>query len=110
MGQWIQVDFDSPVDPGKIFVAFDDSSSLGPSVAQVRVSTATGQVDDPLAATRAAQPLRVPDGASGWLRITVTGLSSQPRPAIGTQVSIYDISIPGVRAGRTIQRPFGSRW
>ena len=105
VGQWIQVDFDSPVDPGKIYVAFDDSSSLGPSVAQVRVSTATGQVDDPVAATSAAQPLRVPDGASGWLRITVTGLSSQPRPAIGTQVGIYDISIPGVRAGRTIAAP-----
>ena len=90
---------------GTICVAFDDSSSLGPSVAQVRVSTAAGQVDDPVAATSAPQPLRVPDGASGWLRITVTGLSSQPSPAIGTQVSIYDISIPGVRAGRTIVAP-----
>ena len=105
VGQWIQVDFDSPVDPGTIFVAFDDSSSLGPSVAQVRVSTATGQVDDPVAATSASQPLRVPDGASRWLRITVTGLSSQPSLAIGTQVGIYDISIPGVRAGRTIAAP-----
>ncbi len=105
VGQWIQVDFDSPVDPGTISVAFDDSSVLGPSVAQVQVSTAAGQVDDPVAATSAPQPLRVPDGASGWLRITVTGLSSQLSPAIGTQVGIYDISIPGVRAGRTIVAP-----
>ena len=105
VGQWIQVDFDFPVDPGTIRVAFDDSSSLGPSVAQVRVSTAAGQVDDPVAATSASQPLRVPAGASGWLRITVTGLSSQPSPAIGTQVGIYEISVPGVRAGRTIVAP-----
>ena len=105
VGQWIQVDFDSPVDPGTISVAFDDSSLLGPSVAQVQVSTDAGQVDDPVAATTAPQPLRVPNGASGWLRITVTGLSSPLSPAIGTQVGIYDISIPGVRAGRTIVAP-----
>ena len=105
VGQWIQVDFDAPVDPGTITVAFDDRASLGPSVAQVRVSTAAGQVDDPVAATSASQPLRVPAGASRWLRITVAGLSSQPSPAIGTQVSIYDISIPGVRASRTIVAP-----
>jgi arabinofuranan 3-O-arabinosyltransferase len=105
VGQWIQEDFDAPVDPGTISVAFDDSSSLGPPVAQVLVSTAAGQVADPVAATSAAQPLRVPDGASSWLRITVTGLSSQPRPAIGTQAGIYDISVPGVRAGRTIVAP-----
>ena len=105
VGQWIQVDFDSPVDPGTISVAFDDKSSLGPPVAQVLVSTAAGQVANPVAATSTAQPLRVPAGASSWLRITVTGLSSQPRPAIGTQVGIYEISVPGVRAGRTIVAP-----
>ena len=104
-GQWIQVDFDSPVDPGTISVAFDDKSSLGPSVAQVLVSTAAGRVADSVAVTSAPQRLRVPAGASNWLRITVTGLSSQPRLAVGTQVAIYDISVPGVRAGRTIVAP-----
>lgn len=105
VGQWIQLDFDSPVDPGAIWLAFDDKPSLGPPVAQVLVSTAAGQVADSVAATSAAQRLRVPAGASSWLRITVTGLSSQPRLAIGTQVGIYEISVPGVRAGRTIVAP-----
>ena len=105
VGQWIQVDFNSPVDPGTISVAFDDNPALGPPVARVQVSTAAGQVDDPVAATSASQRLRVPDGASGWLRITVTGLTSQPSLSIGTQVGIYDISIPGVHAGRTIVAP-----
>ena len=78
VGQWIQVDFGSPVDPGTISVAFDGESSLGPPVAQVLVSTAAGQVANPVAATSAAPGLGVPAGASGWLRITVTGLGSRP--------------------------------
>ncbi len=104
VGQWIQLDFNVPVDPGVISVAFDDKS-LGPPVARVLVSSAAGQVTDRVAATSARQRLRVPAGASGWLRITVTGLTSQPALAVGTQVSIYDIAVPGVRAGRTITAP-----
>ena len=82
VGQWIQLDFDSPVDPGKIHVAFADSAALGPPVAQVGVSTAAGQVTDPVAAhRRRAAAAGARTGASGWLRITVTGLASQPHPA-----------------------------
>ena len=105
VGQWIQLDFDSPVNSGTVYVAFDDSSALGPPVAQVRISTAAGQVTDPVTATSGYQPLRVPPGTTRWLRITVTGLTSQPSQPVGTQVGIYEISVPLLAAARTIEAP-----
>ncbi len=105
VGQWIQVRFDAPVDPGTIQVAFADQAGLGPPVAQVTVSTAAGQVTDPVRVTGQAQPLRVPPGRSSWLRITVTRLAATPSSPVGAQVGITEISVPGVHASRTIVAP-----
>jgi arabinofuranan 3-O-arabinosyltransferase len=105
VGQWIQVDFDSPVDPGVIRVAFADQAALGPAVTRVVVRTSAGQVTDQLRVTGRPQPLRVPRGPSSWLRITVAGLAAHPDPAVGAQVGISQISVPGVRASRTIVAP-----
>ena len=106
VGQWIQEDFDSALNPGTIMVAFADNAAIGPPVARVTVSTAAGQVSDPVKVTGNLQPLRVPAGASGWLRITVTGLAYQPpTPVFGPQVGIADIIVPGVSPGRTIVAP-----
>jgi arabinofuranan 3-O-arabinosyltransferase len=103
LGQWIQVGFDTPVDAGAIQVAFTDSTALGPAVTQVAVTTATGRVTDRVRVTGNVQTLRVPPGATGWLRITVTGLAAPA--ALGAQVGIKQISVPGVRASRMIVAP-----
>jgi arabinofuranan 3-O-arabinosyltransferase len=106
VGQWIQADFDAPVDPHVIKVAFADSTAIGPPVTQVTVTTAAGQVSDPVQVTGDLQPLRVPSGPSSWLRITVTGLAYQPpAPVFGPQVGIAAIKVPGVTAGREIVAP-----
>jgi arabinofuranan 3-O-arabinosyltransferase len=106
VGQWIQTDFDAPVDPHVIKVSFADSTAIGPPVTQVTVTTAAGQVSDPVQVTGDLQPLRVPSGPSSWLRITVTGLAYQPpAPVFGPQVGIAAIKVPGVTAGREIVAP-----
>jgi arabinofuranan 3-O-arabinosyltransferase len=105
IGQWIQLGFRSAVDPGVVWVSFADNATLGPAVTQVAVRTAAGQVTDRVQVTRRPQALRVPRGASGWLRITVTGLASLLKPGLGTQVGIWGISVPGVQASRTIVAP-----
>ena len=71
----------------------------------VVVRTSAGQVTDQLRVTGRPQPLRVPRGPSSWLRITVAGLAAHPDPAVGAQVGISQISVPGVRASRTIVAP-----
>jgi arabinofuranan 3-O-arabinosyltransferase len=105
VGQWIQATFDAPVNPGTIRVAFADNPAIGPPVSRVTIRTAAGQVSDAVLVTGNPQPLRVPAGPSGWLRITVTGLASPPVPLVGSQVGISGISVPGVRASRTIVAP-----
>ncbi|HEV2373189.1 MAG TPA: alpha-(1-_3)-arabinofuranosyltransferase family protein [Streptosporangiaceae bacterium] len=105
IGQWIQVGFDHPVDPGTVRVTFVDQPVVGPPVTRVTVRTAAGQAADQVRATGQSQPLRVPPGPSRWLRITITGLAYRPHPFIGPQVGISEISVPGVHASRTIMAP-----
>jgi arabinofuranan 3-O-arabinosyltransferase len=105
IGQWIQLNFRSPIDPGVVWVSFANDATLGPPVTHVAVATAIGQITDQVRVTGLPQPLRVPPGASGWLRITVTDLASRPKPALGAQVGIREISVPGVQASRTIVAP-----
>ncbi len=105
LGQWIQVRFDTPVDPGTIQVAFANQSALGPAVTQVQISTAAGRVTDAVRVTGQAQPLRVPPGRSSWLRITVTRLAATLSAPVGAQVGISEISVPGVQASRSIVAP-----
>jgi arabinofuranan 3-O-arabinosyltransferase len=106
LGQWIRVNFDAPVNPGTITVAFADNAAIGPPVTKVTVATAAGQFSEAVAGTGKPQPLQVPPGASGWLRITVTGLGALPSaPRLGTQVGITQINVPGVSASRTIVAP-----
>jgi arabinofuranan 3-O-arabinosyltransferase len=105
-GQWLQVDFDAAANPGTIMVAFDDNAAIGPPVTKVTVSTAAGRLTEAVQNTGKLQPLQVPAGASGWLRLTVTGLAAVPSaPRLGTQVGIAEIAVPGVRAGRAIAAP-----
>jgi arabinofuranan 3-O-arabinosyltransferase len=115
LGQWIQADFDSGVRFGRagasssgavIWVAFADSLTIGPPVTKVTVTTAAGQVTDPVRITGELQPLRVPAGASDWLRITVTGLDAPPSGSLlGAQAGIARVIVPGVSASRTIVAP-----
>jgi arabinofuranan 3-O-arabinosyltransferase len=106
VGQWIQADFDAPVNPRVIKVAFADSTAIGPPVTRVTVTTAAGRVSDPVRVTGNLQPLRVPAGPSRWLRITITGLAYQPpAPVFGPQAGIAGIEVPGVSPARTIVAP-----
>jgi len=105
IGQWLQIGFDRPVNARVIHVTFADNAFIGPVVSRVQITTAAGRVADRVRANGNPQPLRVPAGASTWLRITVTGLVSRPHPALGAQVGISEISVPGVRASRVIATP-----
>jgi len=81
-----QATFDAPVKPGTIRVAFADNPAIGPPVSRVTIRTAAGQVSDAVLVTGNPQPLRVPAGPSGWLRITVTAWPRRPVPLVGSQV------------------------
>ena len=105
VGQWIQIGFQHPSRARVIRVTFADNAAIGPPVTGVEVSTAAGRMVERVRPSGHTQSLRVPAGASGWLRITVTRLAFRPHPVLGTQVGISEIQVPGLEASRVIVAP-----
>jgi len=103
--QWLQVDFDRSVDARVIRVAFADNPSVGPPVTKVAVRTSAGTSTQAVRQTSDPQPLRVPAGASRWLRITIEAVAPVSFPLAGAQAGIAEISVPGVTASRSINAP-----
>ena len=104
VGQWIRIKFDAAIDPGRIRVAFADNPAIGPPVRTVQIRTQAGSLTQQARATSGYQVLRVPRGATTWLRVKVLGVRGSSRLR-DSQVGIEEISVPGVHASRTIEAP-----
>ena len=102
VGQWIQINFDHPLDlPAAVGIQLL-TDNPGRSVAtQVLVSTAAGSAVTSLADTASTQPLHVRPGPSGWLRVTITGASNVVAGGLGAGFS--GVLIPGVKVTRYLQ-------
>jgi arabinofuranan 3-O-arabinosyltransferase len=105
VGQWIKVDFAQPISAGTVRIAFVNNNAMGPPVTAVSIATAAGTVADRVRVTGQLQSLAVAPGPSTWLRVTVTKTRRTDSPALGRQVGIAEIAIPGVSASRTIVAP-----
>ena len=90
---------------GVVRIAFVDNRAIGPPVTAVSIATAAGTVTDQVRVTGQPQSLAVAPGPSTWLRVTVTKIRRTASPAIGRQVGIAEIAVPGVSASRTIVAP-----
>jgi arabinofuranan 3-O-arabinosyltransferase len=89
-GQWVELALGEPVDPTGTTIR------LGGPATVVTVRTDTGQERTQLEAGDEAQPLRVPEGSTRHLRVTVAGASTIALAAI------REISVPGVSVRTTI--------
>jgi arabinofuranan 3-O-arabinosyltransferase len=105
VGQWIKVDFAQAVNTGTVRIAFVNNNAMGPPVTAVSIATAAGTVADRVRVTGQLQSLAVAPGPTTWLRVTVTRTRRSASPAIGRQVGIAEIVVPGVSASRTIVAP-----
>ena len=101
-GQWIQITFSGPLDlPSRAGIRLLDDSTAREIASVLRVSTAAGTATTDVAATGAVQPLNVPPGRTGWLRITI---AAARRVTLGYPgAGISDVLIPGVRVTRLLQ-------
>ena len=101
-GQWIQITFSGPLDlPSRAGIRLLDDSTAREIASVLRVSTAAGTATTDVAATGALQPLNVPPGRTGWLRITI---AAARRVTLGYPgAGISDVLIPGVRVTRLLQ-------
>ena len=104
VGQWVQVTFSHPVVlPHYVRVTLLDDLSSRPVPSRLTVRTDAGTMTSAVRRTRTAQPLRVPPGRTGTLRITIAGVAGGA-PA-GQGAGLAGISIPGVAVTRYLKSP-----
>ncbi|RJL30402.1 alpha-(1-_3)-arabinofuranosyltransferase [Bailinhaonella thermotolerans] len=104
VGEWLEVRLREPVSAPDLRVAFE-RSGIGPPVSEVAVETDAGRRVVPVAATADPQTLPLPAGATRRVRITITKIADDSRETLGFRAGITELTIPGVRAERTIAVP-----
>ncbi|GAA3946576.1 DUF3367 domain-containing protein [Actinomadura viridis] len=105
VGQWLKVDFGTAREIPGLSATFVQDGRLGPPVARVAVETERGTVEQPVRAVAGAQPLRAAPGATRWLRLRITGLASAPAAPMFARAAVSELSVQGVRPGRTYRLP-----
>jgi arabinofuranan 3-O-arabinosyltransferase len=102
VGQWIQINFDHPVDlPSRAGIELLDDTYSRSIANQLRVTTQAGSAVTDTVSTGNQQPLSLPAGTTRWLRITITGASNVIAGNPGAGIS--EVLIPGVRVTTYLQ-------
>jgi arabinofuranan 3-O-arabinosyltransferase len=101
VGQWVQINFSGPrrLSGSAAIRLLDDIPR--PVATRLVVTTAAGRAVTDTRVTAAAQPLRIPPGSSGWLRVTIA--AARDGTPGGPGAGITDVSIPGVRVTSYLQ-------
>ncbi|MCW2942075.1 MAG: coagulation factor 5/8 type domain protein [Actinomycetia bacterium] len=105
VNQWLKVQFTGPTTPHTVSVGFSQDPLLGPPPDRISVETEAGSIEQPVRQTSAQQTLRVPPGATRWLRIRIRHLAWQPSVVLGSRVGITELNIDGLRPVRHYQLP-----
>lgn len=98
--QWWQVDFAHTIAPVLFTVNFLPVDGQYPS--RISVHTASGTSTLPVRPTSQSQSFPLPPGPTASLRITVQAMSEG---GFGTGVAISSVTVPGVRAERSLDVP-----
>ncbi len=95
VGQWIQVNFGRSLDlaSAATIQLLDDTGSRALAT-ELTVTSAAGKAVTSTTATGAVQPLRLPEGMTNWLRITITAAANVTPGGPGAGIS--EVVIPGV--------------
>lgn len=100
VGEWLEIRFTEPVDPGSIDITF--AQVFGPFPSRLEVTTDTASLSVPVVANSFAQTVAVPPGETTTLRLTVRAMAGG---GAGLSVGIASLDIPGVRPQRTLDVP-----
>ncbi len=100
-GEWLEVRFRSPLDPGGAQITVGEGA--GPATSRVVVTTDQGSVDQPVTPGR-PQNLLVAPGPTTYLRVTASatgGTKSGP----GGAFAVRELAIPNVVVGHPLETP-----
>lgn len=104
VGQWLRIDFQHELAlPATAGIRLLADTTLRPTITKITTTTAAGSATTELTGTGDRQPLRLPTGATNWLRITIDATTKAPPGGLGAGIS--DVDLPGVRVTRYLATP-----
>jgi len=96
VGQWVSLDFGRSVRLTAIIVSPLDDGPFRPRVTRLRITTQRGSVVRDIPSGESPQILRVPQGRSQWMRLTIEKVAaSSVNPGL-SGAGLRDVAIPGV--------------
>jgi arabinofuranan 3-O-arabinosyltransferase len=96
VGQWVSINFGRSVPLTAIIVSPLDDGPFRPRVEKLRITTQRGSVVRDILPGETPQILRVPQGRSRWMRLTIERVAA---PTVNPGLSgagLRDVAIPGV--------------
>ncbi|MEV0348736.1 alpha-(1-_3)-arabinofuranosyltransferase family protein [Nonomuraea sp. NPDC050680] len=103
-GEWLRVDLPNPRVIPRFQATFTNNVLLGQSVKRVAVESEGGRIEQDVQQTNSPQWLRVPPGATSWLRVKILATYNRNWSFV-QRVGITELTIPGILPGRTIRLP-----
>lgn len=104
VGQWIAIGFGRSLQlTGQVKIRLLADTPFRPVATRITVTTDRGSVTDAVTPDAREQPLRVPAGSTGSLRLTIA--AAQGAVAGGFGAGISEVAIPGVKVTRYLRAP-----
>lgn len=100
-GQWLEVEFEAPVDVTTAGISLYDGPAVLAGATSLRVTTDAGSADTEVRPGPATQRLAVPAGPTTRLRVSVV----TTEPGTAGQFGIRELAIPGVAVSRALRTP-----
>ncbi|WP_433388533.1 alpha-(1-_3)-arabinofuranosyltransferase domain-containing protein [Micromonospora sp. KLBMP9576] len=102
VGQWVEVDLDTPRAVDRVTLAFVDDLGVGWPVTRFRLTTDRGSVDHEVARTLGAHAYYVLPGSTSRVRVTVLAVAGG---RLDGGVGVRELTIPGTTARRALRTP-----
>ncbi|MEH1169803.1 discoidin domain-containing protein [Micromonospora sp. CPCC 205539] len=102
VGQWLQVDLDTPRAVDTVSLAFVDDLGVGWPVTRFRITTDRGSVEHEVADTLGGHSYYTLPGSTSRVRVTVLAVAGERRDG---GVGIRELTIPGTTARRALRTP-----
>src|SRR5262249_22614118 len=102
VGQWLQVQLDTPRVFDSVTIDFAQDARIGWPVAQIRITTDRGSVEHDVPEQPGPHVFPVLGGPSGQVRVTVLAMRGGRDDG---NVAIRELTIPGVAASRMLRVP-----
>ncbi|MFG3709134.1 alpha-(1-_3)-arabinofuranosyltransferase family protein [Micromonospora sp. NPDC047670] len=102
VGQWLEVDLDTPRQVDRVTLAFVDDLGVGWPVTRFRLTTDRGSVDHEVARTLGAHPYYTLPGSTSRVRVTVLAVAGG---RLDGGVGIRELTIPDTAPRRALRTP-----